>query len=67
MLSTMLLSEYSDLGEDIVIAVAKIVDNDDIVPNLEKLKRGMRSNETKSTRDEDEAFIGRHGRYIVSH
>jgi hypothetical protein len=30
-----------DLAKDIVIAIAEIIDNDDVVSSFEKLKRGM--------------------------
>ena len=51
MLDTVLFGEDPDGPEDFLEAVAQIVDNDDVVAVLEKLKGCVRSNVTEASKD----------------
>jgi hypothetical protein len=53
MLSAVLLGEDFDGVEDLLEAVAQVIDNDDVVTVLEKLESGVRTDVTKSTKDHD--------------
>jgi hypothetical protein len=53
MLSAVLLGEDFDGVEDLLEAVAQVIDNNDVVAVLEKLKSGVRTDVTKSTEDHD--------------
>jgi hypothetical protein len=53
MLSAVLLGEGLDGVEDLLVAVAQVVDDNDIVAILEKLQSSVRSNVAESTEDHD--------------
>jgi hypothetical protein len=53
MLSAVLLGEDLDGVEDLLEAVAQVINNDDVVTVLEELQSGVRSDVTKSTEDHD--------------
>jgi predicted GTPase len=53
MLSAVLLGEDLDGVEDLLEAVAQVVNDNDVVAILEKLKSSVRSNVAESTEDHD--------------